>query len=251
MPRPQLIAFDFFGTLVANEESEWVATLTTIAQEQSLDIPGAELHAAWSAREQNFRKTRTNMADPPNSPPFRTYLQAWRDAFAETFAALNLPGDADAAATRCVEDHRSRKAFADTNSALIQLVEQAPLAIMSNADDRFLDGSIAFNGWTFDPVISSETAQAYKPDPRAFVALCTATGVAAADILYVGDSPYDDAHGAKLVGMQTVLINRDQRTPGRTPSPDATALLEPDHQITALTELPALLNEWAKIHRQT
>ena len=251
MPRPQLIAFDFFGTLVANEESEWVATLTTITQEQSLDIPGAELHAAWGAREQNFRKTRTNMADPPNSPPFRTYWQAWRDAFAETFAAFNLPGDADASATRCVEDHRSRKAFADTNAALIQLVEQAPLAIMSNADDRFLDGSIAFNGWTFDPVISSETAQAYKPDPRAFAALCTATGVAAADILYVGDSPYDDAHGAKLVGMQTVLINRDQRTPGRTPPPDATALLEPGHQITALTELPALLNELAKIHRQT
>jgi 2-haloacid dehalogenase len=191
------------------------------------------------------------MADPPNSPPFRTYWQAWRDAFAETFAALNLPGDADASATRCVEDHRSRKAFADTNAALIQLVEKAPLAIMSNADDRFLNGSIEFNGWTFDSVISSETAQAYKPDPRAFAALCAATGVAAADILYVGDSPYDDAHGAKLAGMQTVLINRDQRTPGRTPPPDATALLAPDHVINKLTELPALLDELAKIHRQS
>jgi putative hydrolase of the HAD superfamily len=178
MPRPKLIAFDFFGTLAANEESEWFATLTAIGQEQSLDIP-------------------------------------------------------------------------DTNAALIQLVEKAPLAIMSNADDRFLNGSIEFNGWTFDSVISSETAQAYKPDPRAFAALCAATGVAAADILYVGDSPYDDAHGAKLAGMQTVLINRDQRTPGRTPPPDATALLAPDHVINKLTELPALLDELAKIHRQS
>jgi 2-haloalkanoic acid dehalogenase type II len=247
MPRPKLIAFDFFGTLVANEEAEWLATLSAIVEEQSLDIPGPTLHAEWSAREQNFRKTRTNMADPPASPPFRTYWQAWRDAFAETFADLGLPGDADAAATRCVEDHRSRKAFADTNAALIQLVEKAPLAIMSNADDRFLDGSIAFNQWSFDPVISSESAQAYKPDPRAFAALCTATGVAPADILYVGDSPYDDAHGAKLAGMQTVLINRDQRTPGRTPPPDATQLLAPDHEITALTELPALLDLLAKV----
>jgi FMN phosphatase YigB (HAD superfamily) len=74
--------------------------------------------------------------------------------------------------------------------------------------------------------------------------------VDAADILYVGDSPYDDAHGAKLAGMQTVLINRDQRTPGRTPPPDATALHPPDHKITALTELPALLDLLAKVNRQ-
>ena len=36
--------------------------------------------------ERNFRKTRTNMADPEASPDFRTYWEAWREAFAETFA---------------------------------------------------------------------------------------------------------------------------------------------------------------------
>jgi 2-haloalkanoic acid dehalogenase type II len=247
MPRPKLIAFDFFGTLAANEVSEWIATFGTIVQEQSLAIAGSELHAQWSKREQQFRLVRTNMKDPLASPPFRTYWQAWRDAFAETFAALGLPGDVDAAATRCVDDHCSRKAFGDANTALIQLVERAPLSIMSNADDVFLDGSIAFNGWAFDPVISSEGARAYKPDRRAFAALCTASGVAAGDVLYVGDSPYDDAHGAKLAGMQTVLINREQHTLGRTPPPDAVTLLAPDHEIQSLIELPALLDALAKV----
>ena len=247
----KLIAFDCFGTLVRNDASQWQATVESIAQEQAMGLATGALWDAWHAHEVTFRKSRTNMADPPASPPFRSYWQAWRDAFDEAFATLGVKGDAVAAATRCVDDHCKRFAFADTDEALDALRSIVPLAVLSNADDRFLDGSIAFNGWTFDPVISSETAQAYKPDPRAFAALCTATGVAAADILYVGDSPYDDAHGAKLVGMQTVLINRDQRTPGRTPPPDATALLEPGHQITALTELPALLNELAKIHRQT
>ena len=247
MTRPKLIAFDFFGTLVANEVSEWIATFEAIAEEQSLAIAGPDLHAEWSRREQNFRLVRTNMADPPSSPPFRTYWQAWRDAFAETFADLRLPGDAAAAATRCVDDHCSRKAFDDANDALIQLVEKAPLAIMSNADNVFLHGSIAFNGWAFDPVISSEGARAYKPDPRAFAALCAATGVNARDALYVGDSPYDDAHGAKLAGMQTVLVNRKQHTLGRTPPPDAVTLLAPDHEIQSLIELPALLDALAKV----
>jgi len=242
--RPSLVAFDFFGTLVRNEVDEWIVTLTSIAETQGLDIPGPKLHAQWSQREQNFRKTRTNMVNPAESAPFRTYWQAWRDAFAETFEALNLAGDPEAAATRCLDDHCRRKAFDDTDAALDALRGRIPMAVMSNADDHFLFGSMEFNGWSssFRPVISSEAAKAYKPDPRAFHALCKAAGVAAEDVLYVGDSAYDDAHGAKLVGMQTVLIRRDQNTPGRTPPPDAAKLIEPDHEINALTELPALLD---------
>jgi 2-haloalkanoic acid dehalogenase type II len=242
MAQPTLVAFDFFGTLARNEEEEWVTTLTAIAETQGLDIAGRELRAQWSQREQNFRKVRTNMADPANSPPFRTYWQAWRDAFAETFEALNLAGDPDAAATRCIDDQCRRKAFVDTDAALDALQGRVRMAVMSNADDRFLIGSMEFNGWRFDPVISSEAAKAYKPDPRAFGALCKAAGVAPQDVLYVGDSAYDDAHGAKLFGMRTVLIRRNQNTPGRTPPPEATKLLAPDHEIDSLTELSALLD---------
>jgi 2-haloalkanoic acid dehalogenase type II len=242
MTRPNLLAFDFFGTLVRNEVDEWVTTLTAIAEFQKLDIPGLEFHSEWSKREQNFRKTRTNMADPASSLPFRSYWQAWRDAFAETFDVLDLAGDPDGAATRCVDDHCRRLAFADTNAALDSLRGIIPMAVMSNADDRFLIGSMEFNGWDFGRVISSEAAKAYKPDPRAFNALCKATGVAPHEVLYVGDSAYDDAHGAKLAGMRTVLIRRDQNTPGRTPPPAATKLLKPDYEIHLLTDLPALLD---------
>lgn len=242
MPSPSLVAFDFFGTLVRNEVDEWVATLSAIADAQQLGIPGPELHAEWSMREQNFRKRRTNMLDPANSAPFRSYWQAWRDAFAETFEALNLAGEPNAAATRCVDDHCRRRAFLDTDAALEVLRGRVPIAVMSNADESFLRGSIEFNGWSFDPVISSEAVKAYKPDPRAFQALCNAASVAPQDVLYVGDSAYDDAHGAKLVGMRTVLVTRDQNTPGRTPPPDTFKLLAPDYEINTLSALPRLLD---------
>ncbi|MCE2470045.1 MAG: HAD family hydrolase, partial [Dehalococcoidia bacterium] len=65
-------------------------------------------------------------------------------------------------------------------------------------------------------------------------------GVAPERILYVGDSPYDDVHGAKLAGMRAVLVRREQTTM-RTPPPDGEALLAPDAVVESLTELPAIL----------
>ncbi len=246
MARPKLIAFDCFGTLVTNENDEWIATFDSICNDQGFGIAGLALHREWSTREVNFRKTRTNMASPPDSPPFRTYFEAWRDAFVDTFVAMGLEGDADAAASRCIDAISHREAFPEVSAALATLNGQVAMAVMSNADDRFLYGTLDHNGWVFDPVISSEAAKAYKPDPRAFQAICTATGVAAEDVLYVGDSPYDDVHGAKLAGMRTVLINRDQQTPGRTPPPDTSKLHAPDFVISEITELPAILESLAQ-----
>jgi 2-haloacid dehalogenase len=237
-----LVAFDFFGTLVQNEVDEWILTLGAIAREQGLPLDGATFHAEWSKSEVQFRRTRTDMADPSASPPFKTYWEAWRDAFRATLDAMGLAGDADAAATRCVDDLVTRAAFPDVDAALVELAKRSPLAVMSNADDRFLDGSIARNGWRFDTVVSSESARAYKPDPRAFQALLEAAHLAPEGVLYVGDSPYDDAHGAKLAGMRSVLLRRDQKTPGRTPPPEAETLLLPDYEIGSLADLAPLLD---------
>ncbi len=236
-----LIAFDMYGTLARNDASAWEGTVHAIAREQGLPVTGEALWSEWSGREVSFRKTRTNMADPAASPPFRTYWEAWRDTFVDTFAALDIEGDASSAATRCVEALGERPAFPDAAPVLAELAGRQPLAVLSNADDRYLDATIRHNGWRFGTVVSSESARAYKPDPRIFAAFCAQAGVAPERVLYVGDSPYDDVHGAKLEGMQAVLLRRDQRTPGRTPPPEATVLLAADHVIDSLDALLPLV----------
>ena len=244
MVRPSriaLVAFDMFGTLVRNSASEWQATLRAIVREQGLPVDGGALWAEWSNREVSFRRTRTNMAEPEASPPFRPYWEAWRDTFVETFDALGIAGDAAGASSRCVDALASHEGFPDADDALAALDGRYPLAVLSNADDRYLAGTIRQNGWRFSVVISSESARAYKPDPRAFAVLCERVGVPPEQVLYVGDSPYDDVHGAKLAGMQAVLVRRDQHTPGRTPPPDAMELLTADYEIRSLAELVPLL----------
>ena len=236
----ELIAFDMFGTLVKNDYGEWERTIVEIVERQELPVDGRELYAEWGKREVQFRKRRTNMADPDASPPFATYWQAWRDAYAETFDAMGLPGNAEEAADVSVEALSAREAFADAHAALNELSALRSLAVLSNADDRFLRGTIAHNGWSFPCVVSSEEARAYKPDPRVFAWFLQHVGLSAESVLYVGDSPYDDVHGAKLAGMRAVLVKRQQETPGRTPTPDGVTLLGPDYTVGSLSELPGL-----------
>ena len=240
-PPIALIAFDMYGTLARNDASAWEGTVHAIAREQDLGVSGETLWSEWSRREVSFRKTRTNMADPAASPPFRTYWEAWRDTFVDSFAALGVAGDAGAAATRCIDALGEREPFPDAAPVLNALDGRHRLAVLSNADDRYLEGTIRHNGWRFATVVSSESARAYKPDPRIFATFCARAGVAPEQVLYVGDSPYDDVHGAKLAGMQAVLVRRDQHTPGRTPPPDATELLPADYQIDSLEALLPLV----------
>ncbi len=236
-----IIAFDMYGTLVRNDTEQWYAVFSEIATEQALSLDGVTLYAEWHRREINFRNTRTDMRNPNTSPPFQTYESAWGRAFDETFAALGLKGDAAAAARRCVDHMAARTALPDVSAVLTRLATRWPLAVLSNADDDFLRPVITRHGWSFDPIVSSESARSYKPDPRIFAAFCREASVAPKRVLYVGDSIYDDMHGAKLAGMQAAWVRRDDATPGRTPPPEGQALLNPDLEVGSLQELERVL----------
>ena len=239
----EVVAFDMFSTLVHNDTAEWQMAHKAIVEQQGLPVDALAFWKEWATRDVQFRKTRTNMADPGASLPFRTYWEAWRDAFTGTFEAMGLDGDPEAAASHCITALAARPAFPETNDALDALGRTRTLAVLSNADDRFLFGTIEHNGWDcFARVLSSEEARAYKPDPRIFARFLQDMDVAPDAVLYVGDAPYDDAHGAKLAGMHTVLVQRTQETPGRTPPPENGALLPPDHIVSDLSEIPALLD---------
>ena len=76
--------------------------------------------------------------------------------FVETFSAMGIEGDADAASSCAVDALCDQDAFPDTGTALRELGQLRKLAVLSNADDRYLDGTIAHNGWRFTRVMSSE-----------------------------------------------------------------------------------------------
>ena len=236
-----LIAFDMFGTLASNAVDQWGKVFARIVADQALAVDPAVLHREWTLRERTFRETRTDMRSPEASPPFRTYASAWTEAFRGTFAALRIDGNAEEAARSCVGDLGRRDEVEGATGVLERLARRWPLAVLSNADNDFLMPVISRHHWTFEAVVSSESAMAYKPDPRIFQFLCRRVGVPAERVLYIGDSPYDDVHGAKLVGMQTVWVRADDQSPGRTPTPKAVQLHTADLEVDSLSELEIVL----------
>ena len=245
-PPIAIVAFDMFETLVRNGMGIWVATFDEIVEVQSLPISASELFREWRSRDIDFRRTRTNIEQPESSPPFRTYAAAWLDSFERTFDALKLTADATDAAQRCVWGHSLRPAYSDAAQVLPKLAGRWPMGLVSNADHSFLEGLVRRQGWSFEPMVSSESAQAYKPDPRIFEAFCQQASVAPEQVLFVGDSLYDDVHGAKRCGFQTVWVRRSEETPGATPTPENTELLQADFEIRSLQELKGILMQERK-----
>jgi 2-haloalkanoic acid dehalogenase type II len=106
------------------------------------------------------------------------------------------------------------------------------LGIVSNIDQDQFDAIWARLGIgdLFHATTTSEEARSCKPDPGIYrVALAKAPGLAAREVLFVGDSPRHDFAGAKPLGMRTAWI-----VEGHEALPKE---LRPDHVIQEIPEL--------------
>lgn len=80
-----------------------------------------------------------------------------------------------------------------------------------------------------DAVVDSRTHGYVKPHPTIFQAALDRLGVPAREAVMVGDSPEEDVEGARALGMDAILVDRDDRYP------------EVEARLTDLYGLPAAL----------
>jgi 2-haloalkanoic acid dehalogenase type II len=235
LPRPQAVLFDVYDTLFHNPTDDWVSAFDAICHDQRLPFSGHSLWSRWKPHEIKFRQVRTNLQDPAQSPPFKTYEQAWTECFEAVFREAGVAGDAALAGRRSVEHMARRPIFPDTRPALATLEGRARLGVLSNADDAFVRPLLAGERLQLEAIESSESARVYKPAPAAFQHVLRVMGIAASHAWYVGDQLFDDVLGAHRVGMTTVWINRPGNPfAGHGPRPAAT--------IADLRELGPLLD---------
>lgn len=128
----------------------------------------------------------------------------------------------------------------DCHETLARLKEMGLyLSAVSNADDNQLQPLVErgelhrwLTHWT-----SSEEAQSCKPDRRFFEIALKKSGLAANEVLFIGDSLEQDILGAHAVGMTTVLIS----DVGPAPMHVGRDTPEPDFKISSLKELPPIV----------
>ena len=223
------VIFDMFNTIAQDGTDLWRQTFEAIIEEQRLDTTPEELRHAWDYGAGNFRDRRT----APGAP-FISYLDGWAEAFSTAFDELNVKGDGRAASQKSIDDLGTRPLFPDSTEALSILGQSYRLAVISNADDAYLDPVVARLPAKLESVISSEAVRCYKPDRRLFDAAVSQLGVQPSECAYVGDRQFEDVMGSRTVGMTAIWINRLERPA----DPD---LPTPDAEIRDLLELPDVL----------
>jgi len=222
------IAFDCYGTIVRFTTPDFVRTMAEVARAQGLAVDPEDLWDRFVKAAFVFRGE--NMA----RPAFRRYEEAWAFQFERAVQELGLVGDGALASLRLKEELSQAEAYAEVAEVLEALRARYRLAVLSNADDDFLHACLARNGLEFDVVVSSEAAQALKPDPAIFAHLAGVLGLERHQILYVGDSPMPDIVGARRAGVPVTWLNRSGH-----PLPQD--MPEPDLQVGSLRDLLAAL----------
>ncbi|PZC51339.1 MAG: FMN phosphatase YigB, HAD superfamily [Chloroflexi bacterium] len=232
----EAVVFDMYGTLVENTSDLWMKTFDEICVSQGLSIAGSTLWDYWKPIEMQFRKDRLQADTNGRPTSFKTYREAWRNTFERSFEYFG-GGDPDLASEKSILDQGVRDLFPEARNVLQALrgLSYLKIGLLSNADNDALIPLLNRHDLSFDAILTSETAQSYKPTPEPFYCVAEMLGVSPEACIYVGDTQLDDVLGGHNVGMKTAMLTRDNVTLD-------SSLPVPDYQLGDLNDLLKIVN---------
>jgi 2-haloalkanoic acid dehalogenase type II len=246
--RIRAVAFDGYGTLFHFDQPEFRVEVSRLMAEQEITADHDEFFQTWQKSyrlgdvwDQSDRTDATITGWPTERslngplPPWHSQWEIWRRQYQAALDAMNLQGDATAAADRFRWALSVAPAYPEAHDTIEGLASRGLLlALLSNADEDFLQSALSRARLRFSVIQSSESLRAYKPHRAIFAALCQRLFCAPSEVLYVGDSPYADVAGARNAGLRTAWIQRNDH-------PYPAHIAPPDVHLTSLAGLLDLL----------
>jgi FMN hydrolase / 5-amino-6-(5-phospho-D-ribitylamino)uracil phosphatase len=224
-----IVTFDPDGTL-CDFQRLMAAALTAALFELQRLVPG-ERTAALT--REDLRLTRDQVAVDPSGQGL-TMEQIRLAAFTRTLEQIGQPDPAFAA--HLLDVYMARRfgqvaLYPDVMPMLNAFGSRYRLGLVSNGNSyperSGLGARFAFTVFAHDHGVQ-------KPDRRFYEIVLATAGVAAHEVIHVGDSLVNDVGGAQAVGMRTVWLNRH----GQPLDPS----VRPDAAITTLADLASVLN---------
>jgi HAD superfamily hydrolase (TIGR01509 family) len=217
MNEPSVLSFDLDDTL-------WAVEPVILAAEAAMLAWLNERHPQIMRGQdrESLRALRARIAARfPERSHDMTFLR--HRALSELFAAAGNPVTHADEAFEVFYAARNRVTLYDeVEDSLERLSRRYRLFAVSNGNADLKRCGIA--RW-FEGHITAISAGAAKPDIRIFARLLDAAGVAAAQVLHVGDDPMLDVIGAMRAGMQAAWLNRGAKLwPPQLPPPPRTIL---------------------------
>jgi 2-haloalkanoic acid dehalogenase type II len=232
------VIFDYYETLGQLHYDERELLFDDIARDVGVELEAGEAYKVWTEKTTGDLKLRFGgtRPEPSGEPfPFRTFWDVWRERFAELFQGWGVDAAGDVGADGYTNLHIESEVYPEVVETLEELGKTCRVAILSNADDAFLHGSVARNGLQLEAVISSEELKSYKPHASIFHQMCERMAIEPSDVLYVGDQPWADVEGSRHAGMGQAWINRHAAD-----WPDDVA--PPQHELASLTDLISIVS---------
>lgn len=208
---PRALFFDVFGTCVdwRTSVAREVAALASRMGRADVD-PGA-VADAWRARYQPQLETVCSGARP-----WVNLDVLHREALDGVLAEVGFDeAPAEARDELTLAWHRLDP-WPDTVAGLTRLKAVAVVAPHSNGHVALLLQMARRAGLPWDLILGSETAGAYKPEPRSYLRNAELVGVPPGDVMMVA-AHNGDLHAAAAVGMRTAFVRRPtEHGPGQT-----------------------------------
>ena len=218
------IFFDGYETLFAGAMEKLHAMCGRIVREQELDMSAMDFFKTWDLSFFPLLRGET----------FFTMRQAHLISLERTFEKLGRHVSFEHYVDGLFEVFADAPVFEDVRPALAGL-ESFRTGVISNADADHLDLALRKNSLSFQVVVSSESARAYKPAPGIFQEALRLIGSRPEETLYVGDSQDDDIVGARRAGIRVAWLNRN----GEALKPNVP---KPDYEISSLREVIGIVS---------
>ena len=225
----QVLAFDIFGTVV-----DWHGSIAQEMQQRYPQVDGDAFALAWRA---GYAPAMARVM--AGAQPWTLIDDLHRqilDAILPDFGLAHL-SETERAQLNHVW-HRLA-AWPDVVAGLTRLKAKYILCTLSNGNLNLLTRLSKQAALPWDCILSAETFQAYKPDPRTYGGVARVFDVAPAQVMLVA-THHDDLAAARACGLRTAYIERPHEYGAKHPK-DGQAVAANDLHARDLLALATLL----------
>jgi 2-haloacid dehalogenase len=211
-PRPRVLAFDVFGTVV-----DWHGSIAREVMALRPGVDGSAFALAWRAgyRPAMQRVMKGELGWTLIDDLHRMIL----DDILPRFGLQDLSGDERRHLNKVW--HRLAP-WADTVAGLTRLKSRHMICTLSNGNVGLLADMAKHAGLPWDCILSAEVFRAYKPDPATYLGVARTFDVPPQQVMLVA-THHDDLAAARECGLQTAYVERPQEMgpAGKDDSPRA------------------------------
>ena len=222
------ISFDVDQTLIDTDRVV-MRSMESVRDELTRCVPGERTRSLtveqmWSIRDREEKDYAGNVRD---------YDEIRRNSFLKMLDYVGYSGpDLSQRLNEAYLKHRYNEIqpYEDVVPALDALGSHYRLGLLSNGNNYPEYFGLAGR---FDFAVFAQDVRIEKPDPRIFRIAAERAACESSQIMHVGDSLETDVAAAQAVGAIGVWLNREGEA--------NESGIEPDHEISSLTELPSML----------